>query len=489
MDWEFFFNTEHGRDKLLRDRLEQYQGDAAAARSVQRRRFQQQISTLRGDLDTRLTALSRAFESYVALDDVREQLAGFPDRAQARRRATEALQALDAGRQPEPLDDIADYWLPPAVNALQLGGGVDEALLGTALARDEASTHRFLAGVLGAAGHGRAGAQHAIAALSTPRWDDAQQLIWLAIADGVFGDQAIAQLHRAVQPALGAPGQDGWEEWLLAREDGSEVPLGWLINVYSAETTESETDTGRHHDDLRGVAMIEVTAGSPPEQPLIARARHLRALVRNPMAPAVPETAEGTDTGTEVVEVLRRAAIDRDGPATARRLARSWIAPQLLAVLDRIPPAAEPTPTILRAKMPLLDLTVSAAGPDPAELDRARRQIAERHIPSNRPLIRGGSIGGGLLVLAAVCFILQWTVPGFLLAAAGLAVGIHGFWRWQQEQQMVLAGQEAVERLDQAVERTQRQAHQQDLHNAEVHQERLEEFTRARTVVAQAAQD
>ncbi|NLT30596.1 MAG: hypothetical protein GXX86_09095 [Propionibacterium sp.] len=484
MDWEFFWSSEHGRDRLLRDRLEDYQGRAAAARSQQRRQFERQLGELRGDLDTRLTALTRAFDAYVELDDVREQLAGFPEQARARRRATEALQALAEGRQPEPLDDLAGYWLPAAVNALRPDGRPDPAGVGVALDRDATSTRRFLTGVLGAAGHGRAGARHAVDSLATDRWDDAQQLIWLAVADRVFGAEAITHLHGVVRPALDAVGDEGWTQWLADRGAGIDAQLDWVIAFYQPEADPEPDDGARHRDDLQGVAMIEITEGSPPEQPLIARARQLRMMVRDPMTE--PADAE-PNPGVEVAHVLQRAALAENGPAGARQLARRWLAPYLLGVLDRMPTPTPDEPVVLRAKSAAVNVAVTAAGPDPKDLAEAERWVRERHTPSNTPLIRGGAIAGGLLVLAVVCLVLTWTWLAVLLAIAALVVGVRGFWEWQQQQQLVLDGQDAMARLHESVQQTRVQAERQDELHAELIRKRIDLITEAKQRVAESA--
>ena len=117
-DWEWFWAGESGRDRLLRDEIEGLQGAASVARS-QSARLSSQLAHVQGSMERRLSALAAAFDAYVELGDVREQLAGFPDTSATRREATAALRVLTRDGTPERLaEDQSGYWLAPAMNAV-----------------------------------------------------------------------------------------------------------------------------------------------------------------------------------------------------------------------------------------------------------------------------------------------------------------------------------------------------------------------------------
>lgn len=70
-DWTWSFRSEYGRDVMLRDRLEELESESDAA-SNRASRLSSQLARVQGSLETRLTALSRAFDAYVELGDVPE---------------------------------------------------------------------------------------------------------------------------------------------------------------------------------------------------------------------------------------------------------------------------------------------------------------------------------------------------------------------------------------------------------------------------------
>ncbi len=117
-DWDWFWAGEGGRDNLLRSEIEGLHSQASAARS-QAARLSSQLAKVQGSMETRLSALAAAFDAYVELGDVREQLAGYPDTSAVRRDATAAFEVLTRGGIPERLPDrTPDYWLTDAMNAV-----------------------------------------------------------------------------------------------------------------------------------------------------------------------------------------------------------------------------------------------------------------------------------------------------------------------------------------------------------------------------------
>ena len=133
-DWSWFWAGEGGRDRLLREEIEGLQATASAS-SAHSARLSSQLRTLQGSMESRVTALSTAFDAYVELGDVREQLAGYPDTSAARREVRKAFDVLAQGGVPEPVDaGEVDYWLVGAANevvALASGSTGTAATLAT----------------------------------------------------------------------------------------------------------------------------------------------------------------------------------------------------------------------------------------------------------------------------------------------------------------------------------------------------------------------
>src|SRR5699024_8612932 len=95
-DLGWFFTTEWGRDQRLRSELQSQaaQMQASARRSA---RLHSRLAKVQGSLERRVSALAAAFDAYVELGDVREELADLPSSAPVRRRARDAMATLRAG--------------------------------------------------------------------------------------------------------------------------------------------------------------------------------------------------------------------------------------------------------------------------------------------------------------------------------------------------------------------------------------------------------
>ena len=152
-DWEWFWAGESGRDRLLRDEIEGLHGQASVARS-QSARLSSQLAHVQGSMERRLSALAAAFDAYVELGDVREQLAGYPDTSATRREATAALRVLTRDGTPERLDeDQSGYWLAPAMNAvIALAAGSADADAEKRAADRDRDAELFMVAAAGALG-------------------------------------------------------------------------------------------------------------------------------------------------------------------------------------------------------------------------------------------------------------------------------------------------------------------------------------------------
>ena len=90
-DWQWFWAGEGGRDRILRDEVEGLHAQLSSA-SSQTHRLSSQLATLSGSIESRLNALSAAFDAYVELGDVREELAAYEEPATVRRSVREAAR-------------------------------------------------------------------------------------------------------------------------------------------------------------------------------------------------------------------------------------------------------------------------------------------------------------------------------------------------------------------------------------------------------------
>ena len=185
-DWDWFWAGEGGRDNLLRSEIEGLHGQASAARS-QAARLSSQLAQVQGSMETRLSALAAAFDAYVELGDVREQLAGYPDTSAVRRDAANAFEVLTRGGIPERLPDrTPDYWLTDAMNAViaLAAGHPDRAAEARAVALDR-DAELFLVTAAGALGHGAEVADRVPALLVTDGELTApQRALWSAVLAG-----------------------------------------------------------------------------------------------------------------------------------------------------------------------------------------------------------------------------------------------------------------------------------------------------------------
>lgn len=460
MDWEFLWRSDIGRDRLLRDRLEEQEVHQLAARAQDRRRMDGKLQQLQGNLEARLDGLTKAFEAYVELDDVREQLAGFPEHSRVRRLSLEAIQAFEAGRASEPVPDLPDYWLPPAVNALY-PGGCDRAQAQQALARDEQSAGLFLAALLGANGYGAQAEDLVIRALGADHgtWDDAQQLLYRAVIDGLYGPGAVAALSGIVTARLMTVSTADWHAWVRQQAGGAAMEqLQWLVDAYSvAASPTDEQEEQRHVEDLRTIAAAEVSEGSPGETALLRRARELREVVRQPNGTPAPVDAE-----VSIVHVVQETAVGAWSGARQRQQAWTWLRPHLLQVVQQLDTPIEAKPAVVEVRGGTKAVSVTARGPEQTEMTAARRAVAELNTPDFQLPKRAGLLAGGLALGSIVMWLLSVTALGVLLGLAALvAAGVAG-WTWWQDRGMAAYGETAQQRLVEDARRAQEQAAAQD---------------------------
>jgi len=435
-DWSWFWAGENGRDNLLRDELEGLQSRAFEA-SQQSARLSSQLRTLQGSLESRLQALSTAFDAYVELGDVREQLAGYPDTSAVRRASLRALLTLDAGGVPDPLAaGEVDYWLVGATNevvALVTGSSAPAPSDGPADGPPDgtvgnAEHETFVVAALGWLGHGERVAERvaplllADGALAAP-----QVVLWRAAAHGRYPG-ALPGVEQAWSRDLDLTA----ETWRRFAADTAKAvtPLqtvrwiqllvqgGWSPTVAAPSAAgersdaRATTDPDEDRTALRRVVEALVGAGLGDERVLLERARVLRARIEDPGA-AEPD-AEREPPRTPTTALVQEALLDPRVDADARRTLVGWVRPGLDAAVTAIAAevaAQRPGPQAVHTEIG--SVTVTADGADPARLAELDAHAVQSRTRS-RAAVLVPAVGAGVALLAGLALLRT--------AAAGLGV-------------------------------------------------------------------
>ena len=422
-DWSWFWAGENGRDNLLRDEIEGLQSRASAA-SQQSAQLSSQLRRLQGSIESRLQALSTAFDAYVELGDVREQLAGYPDTSAVRREALRALSVLDQGGRPEPLEaDAAGYWLVEATNeVIALASGEPVTRTADAAARPRDTEHEmFVVAALGWLGQGARVAERVPGlllgdgALAAP-----QVVLWRALVHGRFGDAALAGVREPWRRDLdlGAP---TWDRFTTEHQ-ADDGPVGTLRLVaalldgrWTPPEVPSRGDAGtedrpanlpanRPEDGdrvgLRRVVDALVGAGTGDERVLLERARVLRARIEDPAAAEPDPTAEPPRTPTTAL--VQEALLDPAVDAASRAELVGWVRPGLEAVARAVAAdvaAGHLAPRLVHTEMGQVE--VSGSGADEARLAELDRLAVQRYeVPRARVLVPG--VGAAVLVVVGL---------------------------------------------------------------------------------------
>lgn len=483
---EWFWASEYGRDKLLREELEAQAGALAASRVRQQRdtsKLRSELRTMQGSLETRLDALTNAFVAFVELDGIRKQLAAFPQHAEARRYAFQDLQVLLDGDIPPQRPDVDGYWLPPAMSALRPDGSVDPEQAALARQRDPHAAPVFLATAQAAFGAGEAVVAE-LPKLLTPddqgTWAEWQLLLWGATLRGAFGPAALTTLTATFRPLITSA--DDWLEWARAQAGADDATaLEWVTSQLEEfaprptpeqETGWTATRTGRPDFVIRGsgrfrdtssrpepepepepeetpvtveetspeenawestramlvrVLQVHINGGSESEHELLARAEILEEQFNNPLgASKLPD--EVPEKRHIVIDALRQTALDDHASRQDRR--SLW-----LLIAEAFAPVArewqtEPEPRLPERKVSGYDsLTV---GPHGIHDQTAMRTLMRRY-DSQQPtglILRGREImwAGAALTAASVALLLATRSNWFLLLGlAGIVAAVLGY--------------------------------------------------------------
>ena len=485
-DSEWFWASEYGRDRLLREELEAQAGALAASRARQQRdtsKLRSELRNMQGSLEARLNALTNAFVAFVELDGIRKQLAAFPQHAEARRCAFQDLQVLLDGGVPPRRPDVDGYWLPPAMSALRPDGSVDPEQAALARQRDPHTAPVFLATAQAAFGAGEtvvAELPKLLAPDDQGTWAEWQLLLWGATLRGAFGPAALTTLTATFRPLITSA--DDWLEWARAQASANDATaLEWVTSQLEEfaprptpeqETGWTATRTGRPDFVIRGsgrfrdtssrlepepepepeetpavvketspeenawestramlvrVLQVHINGGSESEHELLARAELLEKQFNNPLgASKLPD--EVPEKRHIVIDALRQTALDDHASRQDRR--SLW-----LLIAEAFAPVArewqtEPEPQLPERKVSGYDsLTV---GPHGIHDQTAMRTLMRRY-DSQQPtglILRGREImwAGAALTAASVALLLVTRSNWFLLLGlAGIVAALLGY--------------------------------------------------------------
>ena len=479
---EWFWASEYGRDRLLREELEEQAHALATASARQHRdtsKLRSELHNLQGSLEARLNALTNAFVAFVELDGIRKQLAAFPQHAEARRCAFQDLQVLLDGGVPPMRPDVDGYWLPPAMSALRPDGSVDPEQAAIARQRDPHAAPVFLATARAAFGAGEAVAAE-LPKLLTPddqgTWAEWQLLLWGATLRGAFGPAALTTLTATFRPLIASA--DNWLEWARSQAGNNDAKaLDWVSSrleelaprgTPEQETGWTATGTGRPDFVIRGsgriwgasnrpepepeetpvvveetspeenawestramlvqVLQVHIRGGSESEHALLARAELLEEQFNNPLgASKLPD--EVPEKRHVVVDVLRQTALDDHASRQDRRSLWLLIAEIFVPVAREW--QTEPEPRVPEGKVPGHDgLTVGPHGVH----DQAAVRALMRRYDSQQPaglILRGREVMWAGAALAAASFVLLLAARSgwfLLLGLAGIAAAVLGY--------------------------------------------------------------
>lgn len=397
-DWQWFWAGEGTRDRILRDEIGGLQASLSSA-SARTHRLSSQLAMLSGSIESRLSALSRAFDAYVELGDVREELTAYAEPAAVRREVIAAVEAIAGGRAADAVDphDL-DYWLPYAMNAVSALVADREATDDLARARSLApESDLFVVAACGALGHGAAVADLLADVLTTDETlTGPQQAIWRAVTTGAYGNSLPDSLAAAWRPQLERVPTASWSAWVEAHGSTPSAGISWL----RAAITETPLSTGVPTNELRTLVTQLIQRGMPAEEELLRRARELRALIEQPNT--ARSAADADAEAPTVLSEVQRALLDPTTDPTIRAALRQWAAPAMVEVVDALVSAATAVPPAeVTVRNGGSEVVVTAAGVDEDSLQAGVTRLQEAYVFSTRPLL-GWSVGAGLAALLTV---------------------------------------------------------------------------------------
>lgn len=483
-EWRWWLGN---RDYFLRDRTE-WLADELSRASSETSRISSQLRHVQGTLEQRVNRLATAFDAFIELSDLRNELNAFADAAAARHRVRRiVVGGIDGdGGLVDDLEDVDGYWLVPAARAFVALGRGDESAAAVPLAeatRLEATRTRLF--LLTALGIAKAPALalpwlgEALGELAPGPVTHAQRALWLAAAEGRFGPEGRSLVTERLARAISALPADAREAetkaWLakiqyLPADAPSRLPdqFGRDSRYSTALTAATRLGALRRHlertllppagvtedaavqhapqptdpaptadapaperdeDPLRDIVVTLVDEGSPDEAPVLRRVAELRRVISsNGQAPSDEIRPDWRDEAGDLVTLVRQDALDRGaGAAMAAGVALRAGAPLLEAAAERL--AADTAVAVPQESTVTIEgvaVRVTAEGPRSADLRALDEAIAERS-PSPTPERIGYAVAavGILLFVAGLATDGGLVVLGVLAAVAGAGYGIY----------------------------------------------------------------
>lgn len=462
-------------DRKQQEQIASLHATQARASSRLRKELRQEAQRSQ-DLATRLTKLEDALIASIELEDLRGVMDTFSDAAATRQYARDVLARIPSlGRvastqNPQVPPDVPDYWLHPAVRAVDAALDGDSAgersSADEARRRDPARTAQFFAAV--AILRGTPVADDDLATLwpTSRQVSQYQRSLWLAVAGGGLGEEARTSLVNALEWALQqAPGAEPSEgdalrmvRVTMRSSRAPEVPLDDVVVqalIGRRMPTDSEAaaaalevlrervetglagegaaaTSGEVPDGVADLLAQVVSSGAPAEEPLVARIIELRsALAAIGATTAIATPAMLDDTALDVVELLRADLADSADPgarAVAIRVLREPIERVANALAEK---ASEQLQDSAEFRAPGgVTVALTSLGPvDSAWRTRLSERVAAQAPSRSGPI--GQLVAGGVVTVLGVVLGIVAAPGWFVLAAAGAALAGYGYWKWR----------------------------------------------------------
>lgn len=465
--------TQYGLDKRQNRRIEELESSLWSQMSTQRsqaRKLQAQLAQVQGTMEQRLARLAKAFDAFVELSDLREELRAFQSSAEARHHTRRMLVGLVSAETTtrDGISDVDGYWLPPAATAVASASHDDTAAADTALAtarqRDADRCDLFFCVGLLMAGRPEQAVDQLDALLdlhADKPVTHAQRVLWQAAADGEFGEDGRTLITRKLADVVVdlSPGArttqvaawrtlaDGLAGSVAVpsalKRSGRTVPAGVLAPAQAAtrlerlrswceerlapptdpSTAPSDTDAA---DPLFAMLQGLVDEGTPEEQPLLNRVAELRRVVEAEGGDPPPAPTRWHNPLDDPLALLHADASSGATPGQ-RAVAVRAVAPLLSTVADQLATeAGRPVPSDVDMRVGRHTIRYGPEGPD--EVTVAKAQAANRSAAPPRDQ-RSVYVGWGLAGLGAVVLL-----AGAILTAVGLilvGLGTVGAGGWQ----------------------------------------------------------
>ena len=468
--------TDYRQNRRIRELQDEV--DAARSHAAQRSRaLQSKLSQVQGTIERRLDRLATSFDAFVELSDIRLELAVFDRESDVRHRTRRLVMGLGQGASDPPplgLEDCPGYWLKPAAEALSALVRGDQAgadkFIAEAVSRDEGRTTLFL--TLGLATAGRHGEAMPWLSRTLPSLGTTvtavQRQLWIACADGAFGQQGRDHIERRLTELLdemppeatdrergrwqqAVSGPSGKRRMSLPRELQNETALTEppvMAERMAMLRTRVETALrpfgAAPASDFADLLNTLVDEGSPGERDLVARARELRQIIETG---STERHMAWDDAAGETLDLLRGDMFERaaEGPrALAARVGGRWL--RLIAD-DLARRLSVPLPGAVTVRLSGQSLQVGPHGA-PA-LEEALAAIDRSAAISRTGESQGLAVaitGAVVLVLTMMVSLPMLTVPAAVMILVGVAIWIK---LWRDRRRTAKAAEEDKDRLAQ----------------------------------------